>query len=360
MSVSGKRMRELVLGIDASTTACKAILWDLTGRAVAEGRAALPMLKPRPLWHEQPADAWWQALVTAVHVALDGQRDLSERIAALCIAPQRETFVPVDAAGEPLRHAIVWMDERCRALLPEIARDYGLDRVHQETGKPLSGNLALGKIRWLQRHDPEVFDRTNKYLDVAAYLIHRLTGLYRTGWGCVDPMGLFDMRSNTWDTSLLDYLGVAVAQMPEAFPPGTVVGEVTRQAAEATGLRTGTPVVAGVGDGQAGGLGVGITAPGQAYLNLGTAVVSGTYSDRYVVDRAFRTMYGSVPGSYSLETVLLGGTYTVDWFVEKMLPHALETISDQLTPYDAALDAIPPGAEGLMAVPYWCEAIQSA
>ncbi len=196
------------------------------------------------------------------------------------------------------------------------------------------------------------------YLDVAAFLVHRLTGQYRTGWGCADPTGLFDIRANRWHTDLLAYLGVDAAQMPEAYPPGAVVGTVAADAAALTGLPAGLPVVAGVGDGQAGGLGVGITRPGQAYLNLGTAVVSGAFAGDCVTDRAFRTMYGAVPGSYSLETVLLGGTYTVSWFVDKMAGGEQSPGHPTIEMmYDAALDDIPPGAEGLMLVPYWNSAM---
>jgi xylulokinase len=348
---------DLVLGIDASTTACKAVVWNLAGEAVAEGRADLPLLKPRPLWHEQPAEAWWTALCDAVRGVLATQPKIKDRIAALCIAPQRETFVPVDAAGEPLRHAIVWMDERSGSLLPRIAREYGAERVHQETGKPLSGNLALPKILWLRENEPAVFAATARYLDVAGFLHQRLTGEAATGWGNVDPMGLFDMRFNTWDAPLLDYLGVEVAQLPVAHPPGAAIGAVTAEAADACGLCPGLPVVAGVGDGQAGGLGADVAEPGRAYLNLGTAVISGTYAADYVVDRAFRTMTGGVPGSYSLETVLLGGTYTVSWFVETFAAEAGTTSTQLLDRYDAALDGVPPGAEGLMLVPYWNSAM---
>ncbi len=347
----------LVLGIDASTTACKAILWDLEGRAVGEGRAPLPMAKPRPLWHEQPATAWWTSLVAAVRDAL---RDVDvARVAALCIAPQRETFVPVDVEGAPLRPALLWMDERCHALLPEIDQVYGGERIHRETGKPLAGNLSLGKIAWLRAHEPEVFARTARFLDVAGYLHYKLVGMYATGWGCVDPMGLFDMQNERWDEDLLAYLGVTVDQMPEAYPSGAVVGELTLEGAEACGLHAGTPVVAGVGDGQAGGAGVGITRPGQAYLNLGTAVVSGTYSDDYVIDPAFRTMFGAVPGTYSLETVLLGGTYTVSWFAETFAGAEGDAAppGEVAARYDDVIAEIPPGAEGLILVPYWNSAM---
>jgi xylulokinase len=346
-----------VLGIDASTTACKAVVWDLHGRVVAEGRAALPLLRPRLLWHEQPADAWWDALVTAIRGAVSGSDAPARRIVGLCIAPQRETFVPVDRAGVPLRNGIVWMDERAGVLLPRIAQEYGAERVHRETGKPLSGNLSLGKIAWLRDHEPEVFAKTAKFLDVAGFLIHRMTGEYRTGWGCVDPMGLWDMALAAWDAPLLDYLGVAVDQMPEAYPPGAVMGRLTAEAAEVCGLPAGLPVVAGVGDGQSGGLGAGIAVPGQTYLNLGTAVVTGTYSEHYVIDRAFRTMVGGVPGTFSLETVLLGGTYTVTWFVETFLGARGDEAAALLERFDASLSRTPPGAEGLMLVPYWNSAM---
>ncbi len=354
----------LVIGLDASTTACKAVVWDRKGTSMAEGRASIPLLMPRPTWHEQPAEAWWSAAVQALREAV-GSVD-PEHLAALCIAPQRETFVPVDKAGQPLRHAIVWMDERCRDLLPQIDHQYGEDKIHQQTGKPLSGNLSLGKILWLRENEPQVFKRTHKYLDVGAFLAHRLTGHYRTGWGCVDPMGLFDMRHHRWAEDLLSFLGLDVAQMPQAMPPGKVMGEVTREAAETCGLPRGLPVVAGVGDGQAGGMGVKITQPGQAYLNLGTAVISGTHAETYLIDPAFRTMYSALPGAYSLETVLLGGTYTITWFVENWAedvdnPNKLGISVDNFGStedlYDAAIQSVPAGAEGLMLVPYWNSAM---
>jgi sugar (pentulose or hexulose) kinase len=346
----------LVLGIDASTTACKAVVWNLKGECLAEGRAPLSLLQPRPLWHEQSAASWWDALIQAVRKALAASAGLSERLVALCIAPQRETFVPVDRRGLPLRPALLWMDERCKSLLPGIDAHYGADRLHRESGKPLSGNLSLGKILWLREYEPELFTQTALYLDVAGFLIRALTGDAHTGTGCVDPMGLFDMRLGAWNEPLLAYLGISKDQLPVAFPPGTVLGQVTPLAAAASGLPVGLPVVAGVGDGQSGGLGVGVVHPGMAYLNLGTAVVAGSYATSFLTSRAFRTTFGGVPGSYNLETVLLGGTYTIDWFLDRFLAGVAPSPL-QVEDYDRALDEVPPGAEGLLLVPYWNSAM---
>jgi xylulokinase len=337
--------RDLVVGVDCSTTACKAVVWDAGGRALAEGRASLTVQTPRPGWHEQAADSWWEVTRQALQQAtrsVDGRR-----LAALCVTHQRETFVPVDDEGSPLRPGILWMDERAAPLLPALAELWGRESFHRLTGKPLSANLTIAKVAWLRRHEPEVFARTRFYLDVGAFLLRRLGGVVRTGRGSADPTGLFDMNHGTWAATLLEAIGVQAGQLPEVFPPGAILGEVTTEAARATGLPPGLPLVAGVGDGQSGGLGVEVTRPGRAYLTLGTSVVAGTFSEDYVVDEAFRTMVGGVPGTFVLEAPLLGGGYTLEWFREHF---AGGRNRDAL---EREASTLPPGSEGLVLVPYW-------
>ena len=342
----------LVLGLDCSTSACKAVVWDSRGNTMAKGYSSLSLITPQPTWYEQSAESWWTATVEAIRQAVS-QVNVGQ-IKALCIAHQRETFVPVDEQGQPLINGILWMDERARELLPSLEQSLSQQDFQQHTGKRLSVNLTIAKIAWLKEHEPDVFARTYKYLDVHAFLVHRLTGYYRTGWGCADPTGLFDMQRNGWAETLLSQVGIRPDQMPEVYPSGTVVGTIISSAADACDLPAGLPVAAGIGDGQAGGLGVNITAPGDAYLSLGTSVISGTYSDQYVVDSAFRTMSGGIPGSYLLETVLLGGAYTVSWFMEKIASQQPGQDVAQLQEfYDQAASVVPPGCEGLMLVPYW-------
>lgn len=347
-------IRDLVIGVDCSTTASKAVIWNREGKPLAESRKGFPLLMPRPGWHEQQAEDWWTATAQALREAA-AQVD-TRRLAALCLTHQRETFVPVGEDGRPLRPAIVWMDERCRKVLPLLDRLYGAERFHQLTGKPLSMNPSVGKILWLRENEPAIFHQAYKFLDVHAFLVHRLTGLFRTSWGSADPMGLFDMRQHTWAEDLIRAIGLRPDQLPEAYPPGTVLGEVTQEAASACGVPAGLPVVAAVGDGQAAGLGTNTTRPGQAYLNLGTAIVSGAYSETYVTDRAFRTMNGAIRDTYLLETVLLGGTYIINWFVEHFARLDVASLDLNLSAeeiLEASLRKVPPGALGLMLVPYW-------
>ncbi|MBN1123088.1 MAG: FGGY-family carbohydrate kinase [Anaerolineae bacterium] len=347
--------KDLVIGIDSSTSECKAILWSADGRLIAEGRAEIPLLRPRPTWHEQPADSWWQAACEAISGAVSTVD--AARVAAISISHQRETFVPLDERGQPLRNAIVWMDERARLLLPDLERQYGAERFHQITGKVLSGNLTVSKMAWLKENEPDLFERTDKFADVQAYLVHRLTGDLHTGWGSADPMGLFDMGQNQWSAEILDGLGLTADHLPAAFRPGEVIGQITPEAAECCGLPPGTPVAAGLGDGQSAGLGINITHPGESYLSLGTSTIGGAFSEEYVTSRAFRTMYGGVPGTYLLETVLLSGGYTIKWFVENFIDQQAGAGRSIEAVMEEAASEIAPGSEGLLLVPYWNSAM---
>ncbi|MEJ5200200.1 MAG: FGGY family carbohydrate kinase, partial [Anaerolineae bacterium] len=219
----------LVIGIDCSTTATKAIAWTTDGRPAAVGRAEHTVAQPRPGWHEQSADQWWRALIVALR-AIAEQIDV-RRVAGLAIAHQRETFVPVDDEGRPLRDAILWMDDRAAGILPEIAAAVGADRFHRITGKRLSRNLTIAKILWLQRHEPHVFGAARQYMDTHAYLVYRLTGRMATSWGSADPTGLFDMQAHVWHSDLLGVAGIGEAQLPELHPPAAPLGVVTSEAA---------------------------------------------------------------------------------------------------------------------------------
>jgi xylulokinase len=343
---------DLVIGVDCSTTATKAIAWSLDGQPVAAGRCDHAVAQPRPGWHEQSSADWWRALTAALR-EVAAQIDV-RRVAGLAIAHQRETFVPVDAAGQPLRDAILWMDDRAATLLPEIEAAIGGDRFHHITGKRLSRNLTIAKIRWLAEHEPAIFAATRWHLDTHAYLVQRLTGQFATSWGSADPTGLYDMTAHAWHADLLREAGISADQLPALHTPAAPLGKLTPEAAAACGLPAGLPLFAGLGDGQAAGLGAGVTAHGPAYLSLGTSVILGAHADAYLADRAFRTTTSGIPGACLLETALMGGTYTVSWFLDKF--GQTYQVSGNLTGLDAweaAAADLPPGAQGLMLVPYW-------
>jgi xylulokinase len=226
----------------------------------------------------------------------------------------------------------------------------GSDEIHRLTGKPADTTPALYKLAWLHEHEPDVIARTRWVVDVGGYLVQRLTGSWRTTVASADPLGLVDMQRGDWSDELLARVGLGRERVPALVAPGETIGELSPAAAEQLGLPPGLLVIGGAGDGQSAGLGANAARSGRAYLNLGTAVVAGTITERYAWDTAFRTLIGAVPGTYALETLLQGGTYTVNWFLDRIA--ALRDI-DVL---EAAAARLPPGADGLLLVPYWASA----
>ncbi len=340
---------DLVLGIDCSTTASKAVAWDRDGRAVAEGRAPLALRSPRPGWGEQHPAEWWEATVGAVRAVVE--RVDPGRIAALCVTHQRETFVPVREDGTPLRDAILWLDERSRPQLAVLDRIFGNDALHRLTGRPPSMTQSLPKLLWLVEHEPETILGADRIVEVHAWLVHALTGAWRTSLASADPTGCVDMANAAWADGLIREIGLRPEQFVPFSPPGARIGAVSTGAAAATGLRAGTPVVAGAGDGQAACLGAGVVAPGRAYANLGTAIAGGVVADRYLTDLAYRTCCGAVPGTFVLESVLRGGTATVSWFMDHVADPTIGP--DPFAAYEDLARELPPGSDGLMLVPYW-------
>ena len=342
---------DIVVGIDSSTTATKVIAWDINGKFIAGGSSPIRLFSPQVNYYEQNPEDWWHSLVKSLK-ELTHKVDKG-RITALAISNQRETFAGLDKDGEPVRPAITWLDERCKSHVEKFAKQIGEDRIHQITGKPKDYAPVVYRLAWMKDNESDLFSKVSRFCDVHTYLVNKLTGIFRTSWASADPMGLFDLENKTWSPDILHQLGITSGQLPDTFPPGAVLGHVTSEAADATGLITGTKVVAGGGDGQAAGLGVNALKPERAYLNLGTAVVSGTFSKNYIVDRSFRTMSACAENGYYCETSLRAGTFLIDWFIKQVLKTGVTQNRDIYKQLEKEAEQIEPGSEGLMILPYW-------
>ncbi len=358
----GEPSDELVIGIDASTTAVKALVVDGSGHVLSEGRAPISLVNPEPDAWEQDAEEWWSSLLEAVEQALSGLPAPSRsRVRAIAIACQRETFVACDDEGSPLAKAIVWMDARARREAEEVGRTCDRDRIHRLSGKPVCVTPSLYKIRFLlTRARPDLRERPLTIVDVHGFLAWRLTGLRVTSLASADPLGLVDIEAGAWSDELARLAQISLSELPALVPPGQTMGPLRAALAERFGLGPGVVVVAGAGDGQAAGLGAGVTAreaegaPQTAYMNLGTALVAGVVSRTYRIDRAFRTLFGCSPKTFFLETDLKGGTFTLDWLADRILATDGSPAgrTAKLAELEEKARHLPPGASGLITVPY--------
>ena len=347
-----RNSRGLVVGLDCSTTSTKAIAFDGKGTIAALAAEPIPLSSPKPNYYEQDPDDWWRSAQRAL-LAITRRIDPA-RITALAISNQRETFVPLNKVGKHLRPAIVWLDERCKDEVEPFAAKIGKRRIHRITGKPADYAPVVYRLAWMKKNEPALFKKIGMICDVHTFMVWKFTDSFKTSWASADPLGLFDLRRKKWSSSIYNALELKEDQLPAAYRPGTILGSISQRAAWATGLRRGTLVIAGGGDGQVAGLGSNVLTSNRAYLNLGTAVVAGVYGTQYRTSKAFRTMGSCSEGGYYYECSLRAGTFSIDWFVKKVLKIDPLKQPDIYSQLEKEAERISAGSDGLLHLPYLC------
>jgi sugar (pentulose or hexulose) kinase len=342
---------DLIIGIDQSTTATKAIAFDRRGHIVAEGRAAVPLSNPRMGWFEQKVEDWRGSVATALKQLT--KKVSKDRVAAVAISNQRESFAQFDDKGKALRPGTLWLDERAHVEVREIADEIGLKRLHDISGIPNDITPCRVRCLWLAKNEPKVWNRTTKTAEVHGVLTHFLTGEWKTSTSSASPMGVLDARSHDWSDALLASAKLTRDMLPQLVAPGDVMGVVTAHAAKITGLKAGTPVVAGGGDGQCASVGANTFVKGRFYYNLGTAAVGGSYGADYATDPAFRSLVATAERGYSFETAIRTGTYLVTWLVERVFGENPAKNSKLFAALEAEAKAVPIGSRGLVMLPYF-------
>lgn len=337
-----------VIGIDSSTQSVKAVAWDKDGNPCATGRAPLEILHPAPLHVEQNSSDWWRGTVIALQKVM-AEIDPSS-IEGIAISNQRETMVMLDDGGFPLAPATLWLDTRGEDLLRALGDEVGVEALHQITGKPLNVTACISRLRWMRENDPDLLDRATSILDVHGYLTRKLTGTAAASWTSADPFGIFDIKAKRWSQPLLDHLEIAPTQLPPVFAPGQGIGVVNHAAAQETGLRRGTRVFTGGGDGHCASLGVGAIAPGVVYLNLGTAVVGGMWSPYPHISPYWRTLVSPTGTGYLLESVQRGGAFFINWFIDNFAGGRHDP--DVFTRLEEQAARIPIGSDGVTVCSY--------
>ncbi len=338
----------LVLGLDVSTTATKAVLMDADGAVRAIGSVEYPYATPHPLWSEQDPDAWWDATTGAIRAALDGAGVGGDAVEAVGLSGQMHGLVTLDASDRVLRPAILWNDQRTGAECDEIREAIGRERLIRITGNDALTGFTAPKLLWVRRHEPDVWDRIAHVLLPKDLVRLRLTGDHAVDRADGAGTILFDLAARDWSGEIVDALGIDPAWLPATFEGPDVTGTVSAAAAEATGLRAGTPVVAGGGDQAAAAVGVGSVAPDVSSLSLGTSGVIFTTTEGPTVEPEGRlhAFCHAVPGRWHLMGVMLSAAGSLRWFRDAFAP----AVSFEDLMREAA--GAPPGSDGLLFLPY--------
>ncbi|GIO13860.1 xylulokinase [Cohnella xylanilytica] len=300
-------MASHVIVVDASTSAVKSYLFDLeSGAAVGSAQTDIPMRVPEPGAAEVDSDLWWDGVCKTISELLDrhGGAGAADALAleAVAVTSQQISCVFLDGEGSPVAPAYLWMDTRCTEAIDRLrerceAEGKGTDWIFETTGIPPSDSWGLAKLLWFRDRHPEAYGRIRRVASVDAFLLSRLSGRFVTDEtnACFFHM---DIRSRQPAYGLLRFLEADPGLFPDIVPPGTVVGNVTAEAAKRTGLPAGLPVIAAASDQPAALLGMGAVAPGEAVVNLGTGTFFMTPLASPVVDARMMTNISAVPGSW--------------------------------------------------------------
>ena len=341
--------KSIVVGLDSSTQSAKAIAWTAEGQCVAEGRADIPMHHPKPGYAEQSPSDWWHAACSALQ-DLTAQIDTA-RIGALGVSNQRETVAFFDAEGFELHPAITWLDDRSLEEIPLLTTEFGTDRLHHITGRPpIDATVAVHSLSWMKRNRPEIWKKTSKILDAHGYLAWKLTAKAVASTTSIDAVTVYNIGRMRLSHSILAHLGLETAHFAEIQMPGSLIGPVTAEAAEATGLPEALPVIVAGGDGQCAGLGVHAISPGAVYLNLGTAIIAGIHTKDPRISRYWRTVTSPTGEGYFLEGCQRAGTFLIDWLTQKIGNR--ETSAATFAELETAAAALPVGSDGVTMSPY--------
>lgn len=337
-----------VIGLDVSTTATKAILLDETGQVRGSATSTYDYETAHPLWSEQDPQLWWDATIEAVNEVLDQSGLQSSDIRAVGLTGQMHGAVLLDSAGEVVRPAILWNDQRTGAECDEIRRRVGPERLIRITGNDALTGFTAPKLLWVASHEPENWSRVSHILLPKDYVRYRLTNGFAVDVADGSGTILFDLANRTWSKEVIDDLSIDSSMLPATFEGPQVTGELTPDAAAATGLDSRTPVVAGGGDQSANAVGVGAVAPGVVALSLGTSGVVFAATDGPSIEREGRVhaFCHAVPDRWHMMGVMLSAAGSLRWLRDAVAP---DRTFEELA---AGAGEIEPGSEGLIFLPY--------
>ena len=335
----------LLLGIDLSTTGAKALLIDDEGRVVSSATTPLSLSTPYPLWSEQDPHEWWSATASSIEQALAAANTSSASIAAIGLTGQMHGLVLLDDEGRVLRPAILWNDQRCGAECDDIRARVSREQLVRVTGNDALTGFTAPKILWVEKNEPEIYRRVRHVLLPKDYIRYKLTGAFAMDKADGSGTMLFDLGKRTWSPEILHALNIAPSWLPPTFEGHEITGKVID---ESTGLRKGTPVVAGGGDQAAQAVGVGVVRPGMMAVTLGTSGVVFAATEAPLIEPQGRlhAFCHAAPGRWHLMGVMLSAAGSLQWYRDKL---ACDRDFEQLV---SEASQIPAGSEGLIFLPY--------
>jgi xylulokinase len=347
------------LTIDAGTTSIKASLFDKRIKHIKSIVKEYPLLTPTPEKVELSPEQYWINSCRAVRELLKQVNIKKEKIKAVSISSQGETFITVDKKGRPLDNAIVWLDNRAEKETEIIKKKISLNKFFKTTGIPeIVPSWPICKILWLRKNKPFQLKKTEKILLVEDSLIYKLTGEYITEKSLQSTSGYFNIIKGRWWEEALEIAGIKREQLPVLLGSGTIVGKIKKDTAREVGLNVNTLVVTGAMDQTAAAIGAGNISEGIITETTGTAMVLASTVKKPIYDQRKRLSiyYHALDNRYLLLAYSQTAGMVLKWFKDEFCGEEVKAarrknkdVYDILT--DMAKD-IAPGSDGVIMLPY--------
>ena len=338
-------MSRYVLGIDVGTTALKVVALESERGIVSQTERPHELLSPHPGWAEEDPERWWMTTIEALRELMAAIP--AEEVAAIGVSGMVPAMVLLDAAGQPLRPSIQQNDARSITEVMELRAAVNTEEFFTITGGIPNQQNIDPRWRWLTRHEPGAIERVAHLCGSYDFIVLRLTGQLSLEENWAAESGLYDVRQHRWHEPYLEYAGIDPAILPPVRQPTEIVGSISEAVAMQSGLRTGTPVVAGSADHIAAALAAGLTENGDVLLKFGGAGDILYCADHPEPDAHFYFDYHDIPGLTILSGCMATSGSLVKWFARELAGGTPLALLDQ------EAEAIPAGAGGIVALPYF-------
>jgi sugar (pentulose or hexulose) kinase len=359
---------DTVLAIDNGTQSVRALLFDLEGNLLAKSKIPIdPYYSMKAGYAEQDPHVYWNGVIQACKQLWLLPRVHRDRIAAVSLTTQRSTLLNVDEEGKPLRPAMVWLDQRRTEGLKPVGGFWGALFKLSGMSETVAYLQAEAEANWIRTHQPEIWKNTHRFLLLSGFLTYMLTGKFVDSVGSQVGYIPFDYKKQDWAADSdwkWDAVGVPRSILPDLVPVGSELGPITTEAAEATGIPVGLPLIAAAADKACEVIGTGCFEPHMGCLSYGTSATINVTHNRYKEIIPLIPPYpAAIPGAYSLELQVYRGYWMVKWFKEEFgMPEVERAAELGIEPedlFDDLVRSVPAGSEGLLLQPYWSPGLRS-
>ena len=335
----------MFLGVDVGTGGTRAVVVDRTGRVVASEASEHAAIRSEHVgWAEQDPEDWWRAAQAAIGAVLK-QVGTVESVG---LTGQMHGCVMLDAEGKVLRPSLIWCDQRTQPQCDWLIAKIGRERLIELVANPALPNFTLTKLLWVKEHQPEIFAKIRHVLCPKDFVRLRMTGEYAMDMQEASGTLLLDVAHRRWSTEVAEAAGIPMEWLPKLYEGPEICARVSEAGAAATGVKAGTPVVAGAGDQGAGAVGMGVLKPGMVSATIGTSGVVFAATDKPTLDPKGRlhTFCHAAPGIWHVMGVTNGAGLSLRWLRDTLMPGASY---DEMT---AQAAEVPAGSDGVIWAPY--------